>query len=147
MIQSLVGSNNTIIQIYTESMQKPDSKLLKSITPKPSGLWSRKFNKVVLWSYLQLLYSPHLHKTSLSSWKRLHHKKYTCSQTSEGSMLVFSLVSPNRDFIPISFKGSNKHPYSSTTFHKVSVIKVASHGLGICLFVINFHRMTYIYYF
>ena len=40
MIQTLDRSKNTIIQIITESMQKPDSKLLKSIIPKPPDLWS-----------------------------------------------------------------------------------------------------------
>ena len=40
MIQCLNEPNNTIIQIYPEDMQKPDSKLLKSITPKPFGLKS-----------------------------------------------------------------------------------------------------------
>ena len=38
MIPFLNEPNNTIIQIYPEDMQKPDSKLLKSITPKPSDL-------------------------------------------------------------------------------------------------------------
>ena len=36
MIPCLNEPNNTIIQICPEDMQKPDSKLLKSITPKTS---------------------------------------------------------------------------------------------------------------
>ena len=40
IIPCLNKSNNIIIQIYSEDMQKPDSKLIKSITPKPAGLKS-----------------------------------------------------------------------------------------------------------
>ena len=48
MIQSLAKSNNTIIQICIESMQKSHNKLLKSITPKPSGVksWNFRTSKI-----------------------------------------------------------------------------------------------------
>ena len=37
MIPCLNETNNTFIQICPEDMEKPDSELLKSITPKPYG--------------------------------------------------------------------------------------------------------------
>ena len=76
MIQSIDKSNNTIIQICTESMQKPENEILKSIAPKPSVLWSWKFNT----SYIMKLPTT-LVLTIFIEKHHLHHETNCTTKT------------------------------------------------------------------
>ena len=60
MVPCLNEQNNTIIQICSEDMRKPDSKFLKYIAPKLLGLWSWTFNT----SYIMKLSTTFLFTTT-----------------------------------------------------------------------------------
>ena len=81
MIPCLNEPNNTIIQICPKDMQKPESKLLKSITPKPSGLKSWNFRKSMIsklsTTFVFTIFTENIiWSTKLSSQLKMHMQPF-----------------------------------------------------------------------
>ena len=106
MIPCLNEPNNTIIQICPEDMQKPDSKLLKSITPKSSGLKSWNFRTINISKlYTTLVFTIFIENiiwsTKLSSQQKMHMQPFqnitiwcfTCFANKEHTHMINSITS------------------------------------------------------
>ena len=137
MIPCLHKPNNTIIQIYPEDMQKPNSKLLKSITPKPLGLksWNFRTSKIskLYTTFIFTIFTENIiWFTKLSSQQKMHtHMQpfqnitiwcFTCFANKEHTHISHSRTSTTTNILSNTLLNTNHSKHHQIQLQALSRI-------------------------